>query len=129
MKWPYVILIVAYCGGIFWMSSQPRTPEFTRKFEHEDKLLHAAVFAGLACIVSMGTRYSNRRFSARWQFWFPVIFAGLYGVSDEVHQAFVPHRYAAVDDVLADTAGALFVQWLLCFRIWPRQATGGGDEG
>ena len=32
--------------------------------------------------------------------------AGLYGVSDEVHQAFVPGRIASEADVLADAFGA-----------------------
>ena len=31
----------------------------------------------------------------------------LYGVSDELHQAFVPGRTTAIDDLLADTVGAL----------------------
>lgn len=30
----------------------------------------------------------------------------LFGISDEIHQSFVPGRYARVQDVLTDTAGA-----------------------
>ena len=36
-----------------------------------------------------------------------VAIAALYGISDELHQAFVPGRTAAIDDLLADTIGAL----------------------
>ncbi|NJN14405.1 MAG: VanZ family protein [Planctomycetes bacterium] len=33
--------------------------------------------------------------------------AALYGVSDELHQLYVPGRFASVTDVLLDVAGAL----------------------
>ena len=36
-----------------------------------------------------------------------MIIVVLYGVSDEVHQMFVPGRTAALDDVVADTIGAV----------------------
>lgn len=36
------------------------------------------------------------------------LFAGLYGVSDEVHQIFVPMRFFSTDDIFANFAGALF---------------------
>ena len=33
-------------------------------------------------------------------------FAGLYGVSDEIHQIFVPMRVFSIDDIFANFAGA-----------------------
>ena len=36
----------------------------------------------------------------------PVIISGLYAASDEIHQIFIPGRYAAVSDALVDTLGA-----------------------
>ena len=117
-----MLLTVVYCAGIFWVSSQPRLPTFTHVFGYEDKLLHAAVFAGLAVMVSYGMRYSERDWPRRWQFALPLLFAAFYGATDELHQLFVPNRYAALGDWLADVCGALLVQWLLCFRVWPRQA-------
>src|SRR5262245_21000950 len=35
-----------------------------------------------------------------------ILFSTLYGVSDELHQSFVPHRTPDVWDVAADAAGA-----------------------
>jgi len=35
-----------------------------------------------------------------------VVFSGLYGISDEFHQYFVPGRYASVGDVAANFFGA-----------------------
>ena len=34
-------------------------------------------------------------------------FASAYGVTDEVHQIFVPNRFPGADDWVADTAGAV----------------------
>ncbi|MBT4135745.1 VanZ family protein [archaeon] len=36
-----------------------------------------------------------------------IIFSILYGISDEIHQLFVPNRYFAISDILTDTAGIL----------------------
>ena len=36
-----------------------------------------------------------------------VISASLYGISDEIHQSFVPFREAEVADAIADMIGAL----------------------
>lgn len=37
---------------------------------------------------------------------YSVLFAGLYAVTDEIHQSFVPGRSAEVRDVIIDTIGA-----------------------
>lgn len=36
-----------------------------------------------------------------------VLIAGVYGVSDEFHQSFIPGRLASVSDIVADTIGAV----------------------
>ncbi len=47
--------------------------------------------------------------------------ATLYGISDEIHQSFVPFREADVADVIADTIGAFcgvyLYQLLIASRI------------
>jgi VanZ family protein len=50
---------------------------------------------------------------------FAVVIATLYGVTDEMHQAFVPGRTADAWDVLKDMAGAAAAA-LAC--AWPRRA-------
>lgn len=50
------------------------------------------------------------------------LIVGVYGICDEVHQAFVPGRYAAVQDVLLNMAGVLCAVLLYCFL--PRPAGG-----
>ena len=36
-----------------------------------------------------------------------IIFAGIYGITDEIHQYFVPGRYSSAGDVAADFFGAI----------------------
>ena len=36
------------------------------------------------------------------------VIGSLYGVSDEFHQSFIPGRFAALDDVVADMMGSIF---------------------
>jgi VanZ family protein len=52
------------------------------------------------------------RRSFRTQAWKPLmfwawIFACLYGLSDEIHQSFVPERFMEAGDFIADCLGAL----------------------
>ncbi|MFO7975425.1 MAG: VanZ family protein [Candidatus Hydrogenedentota bacterium] len=123
MKLPYIIATALYCAGIFWISSQPRPlgVELPPAFGI-DKLLHFGVYAGLAGLVSVGLQRSESRLSKPWRFWFPILFAALYGLSDEVHQIFVPRRTFAIGDLAANTAGAFAAQYLLWCIFWrPRQ--------
>jgi VanZ family protein len=65
---------------------------------------HLAVYAVLAALLARGLRGTGlegrRRFAAAF------VVAVLYGVSDEVHQSFVPGRDATLADLGLDTAGA-----------------------
>ncbi|MBE7552369.1 MAG: VanZ family protein [Anaerolineales bacterium] len=49
--------------------------------------------------------------------------AALYGISDEIHQLFVPGRHGQVADVLFDAAGAwamiLLIRRINWLRTWP----------
>lgn len=123
MKTRYVIATALYCAGIFWISSQPRPlgVDLPSAFEI-DKFLHFGVYAGLAGVVSVGLQRSESRLSRRWQFWFPIVFAALYGLSDETHQIFVPSRTFAIGDLVANTAGGIAAQCFLWYAWWrPRQ--------
>lgn len=113
MRWPYALLTIAYCTGIWWLSSQPEPPKPPYEFPGMDKVAHAVVFGGLAALVGRGLRRSGRRYGARMLFWGPVLFAAAYGVVDEVHQYFVPLRVPSLGDLIADVAGAALVQVLL----------------
>ncbi len=45
-----------------------------------------------------------------------VLLSGLYGISDEIHQSFVPYRDADAMDALADFIGSAFGAGI--FSLW-----------
>lgn len=75
-----------------------------------DKLAHLVVFAGFAILLRAGLR---------WPVWLALLVTLAIGAADELHQATLPGRFAALDDWFADLAGALLGLWLL--RLWGRR--------
>lgn len=117
----YVIATLLYCGALFVLSANPTPPQPQVLPPGADKVAHALLYAGLAAVVSVGIRRGPRAASPRLQFWAPFLFAALYGVSDEVHQLFVPNRMFEVADIVADASGALVAQLVLCWGLWQRR--------
>ena len=62
-----------------------------------DKVAHAFMYALLSACLTLATARPG----------FAVVVSSLYGVSDEVHQSFVPGRTSDVFDLVADVTGAL----------------------
>ncbi len=109
-RWPLVI----YCVMIFVQSCFP-SPDVIRHLHWSDKLLH---LGGYALLGALTVRMLKRELPGvrPWKIIGLVVLAGtLYGVSDELHQVFVPGRHADVMDVVADmagsTLGALLFWW------------------
>jgi VanZ family protein len=71
-----------------------------------DKLIHAGIYAVLGALCWRALRRTTRLSAARTVIVASAL-ATLYGVSDEVHQAFTPGRTPDVHDALADAAGSL----------------------
>lgn len=90
-------------AAIFALSSlsQPPSPP-----EVNDKTLHFAAYGGLGLVTlramagGQGAGVTLGAAAAAWAV------ATAYGVSDEVHQRFVPGRTSDPADVLADALGA-----------------------
>jgi VanZ family protein len=98
--------VLFYMALIFILSSISPPPELAPGVPVPDKLLHGVLYAGLgALLVRALTGGWSRAVTLRIAV-FAVAIAGFYGVTDEVHQSFVPQREADVLDVLADLLGA-----------------------
>jgi VanZ family protein len=102
---PDLVPLILYCVFIFMQSRLP-VPFEIPDVSHFDKLLH---FVGYGV---MGILF-YRTYLAGWPqalkrtlIWASVISTALYGLSDEIHQYFVPARSADLLDWLADTVGA-----------------------
>ena len=120
MKLPYILATALYCAAIFWESSQSRPIKTTIHFSQDDKVAHVLLYGGLAAVVSVGIHRSGKPAWTAWQFWAPIAFATLYGVTDEIHQLFVPMRSCDIFDVMADATGATLTQAVLCGWLWKR---------
>ena len=118
MKGRYYVLTALYCGAIFWMSSQPVNVPTRYLFPGWDKFAHGMLDGGLAALISAGMHYSDRAWRPSVHFFVPVAFCIAYGLSDEIHQYFVPNRSCDPIDWITDAAGALAVQTALFAGVW-----------
>lgn len=97
------VAVLAYMGVIFYLSHQPQIP-IPQRFLHQDKVLHFLAYFVLGALAAHAI-YPG---SVKKRFWWALLIASAYGISDEFHQSFVPGRDVDFFDWLADTIGAWF---------------------
>ena len=95
--------VVLYMAFIFGLSSIPDTPALPGG---SDKGLHAVLYAGLGVLLVRALAGGLRRPITVAMALGATVIGGVYGVSDEIHQHFVPPRQVEALDVVADTTGA-----------------------
>ncbi len=118
MKWPYTLAVIAYCALIFWLSSQPISVPPALDIPHLDKAVHVMIYGVLAALVSVGMYRSGKNYTFRVQFYVPWAFATFYGITDEIHQLYVPGRHFEWLDIAANMTGAYLAQLFLCYVWW-----------
>ena len=116
MRW--TLIAVAYMAALFLLSSIPGDQELGRRLLFPppavQKLLHVPVYAGLTWL---WWRARKGRTDSRTAVLVAAAIAVGYGVLDEIHQMYVPGRYASVTDALLNAAGAAaIVAWVLLRR-------------
>ena len=113
----YLLASLGYCVFLYYLSSISSFP-VEPPFECFDKLVHFCLYSGLSGLVAIGLQQAKHKYSAKMLIMIPVAFSALYGITDEVHQLFVPPRTFAFGDMLADAFGALAaaVLMLLIYR-------------
>ncbi|MBK7863377.1 MAG: VanZ family protein [Archangiaceae bacterium] len=103
--------VVAYCGLIFFLSAQSEFdvgPKVLWQLVFDfDKVTHAIEYGVLAALLLRATQRPALSLLSTFA----------YGVSDEVHQYFVPGRTASPFDALADLTGAGLVCALWYFTF------------
>jgi VanZ family protein len=99
----YWIVSCVIMGLIFLISSFPPPEDLPLPvFPLADKLYHMLEYGLLASFIYLAREKSRARM---YPILIPFLIAFLYGISDEIHQYFVPGRQADVFDALADGAG------------------------
>ncbi len=97
------LVVVLYMAGIFAASSfsQVRVPGRV-----SDKALHGLAYAGLSALIVWALARGDWRAVRFRTVVAAVVACAAYGVSDEIHQLFVPARQADLKDLAADVTGA-----------------------
>lgn len=99
--WVPSLLWAALIFSLSHMSAPPGTslaPDYVGHF-----LIYGCLALTLIWGITAGFRQllTGRRVLIVW------LLATLYGISDEVHQSFIPERHASLQDVVVNTLGAL----------------------
>jgi VanZ family protein len=101
---------------IFWISSI--ADPITLPGGPTDKGAHALLYAGLGVLVARALAGGWRRPMTPRAALVAVLICTVYGITDELHQRFVPTRDADVLDVAADAAGAIAA--VMVMRLFAR---------
>jgi VanZ family protein len=118
VPWPRRVLhwlpAVVWAGLIFAVSSLSKVPDAPSGLS--DKHAHFAVYGVLGALIVWGLTAAGPRRTTWRAAALAVVLATLYGISDELHQSFVPGREASGADLAADAAGAAVAAAVL--RAW-----------
>jgi VanZ family protein len=116
----YWLPLILYCLFIYIQSDHP-TPEQIPIFPYADKVLHVTAYGILGILFYRAYQTTRLKGNIKMLMILSVVSASLYGISDEIHQSFVPSREAEVADVIADMIGAFsgvcLYQLLIVSRI------------
>ena len=103
----YWFPVFIYCLLIFIQSSYP-APEQVPDWSYFDKLLHVVCYAFLGVLFLRAFLTTRIKQNVRLVITFSILCSSLYGISDELHQHFVPFRNADLMDALADILGSVW---------------------
>jgi VanZ family protein len=106
---------------IFTVSSLPHPEEFAPALFQftSDKLLHGIEYGILGILCYRAFRQAAGPWARSYALGLAILTAAAYGVSDEIHQAFIPSRESSGWDVLADGVGAAIAAcgWHWCWKV------------
>ena len=126
----YWVPVALYAGMIFYLSAQSHPEEQLPSFLIEDvsdKVLHGVEYGILALLCYRAFRWAAGSAVAQQAVVLAIVAASVYGVTDEVHQFFVPFRESSWQDWLADTIGAAIgaISWRFFFGVGPHPCHSG----
>jgi VanZ family protein len=111
----YWLPLILYCLLIFIQSSKPSFQQLP-DIKHFDKLLHFVCYAFLGILFFRAFGTMRLKQFRKLLILFSILCATLYGISDEIHQYFVPLREASFSDVIANTLGSVFGVYVYSLR-------------
>lgn len=103
---------ILWASLIFFLSSKQNLPGFSVSaldFFFK-KLAHMFVYAVLYFLLSRGVDLVvNKKSNSKAKIFLPMVLVLCYALSDEIHQSFIPNRYATLRDVGYDILGSSLV--------------------
>lgn len=103
---------ILYAALIFGLSSLQKTPLDEMPFWNFDKLVHLLEYAVFGILLMLAFRSDQIDQPMRRANLQTIIVGILYGLSDEIHQFFIPGRISSIEDFVADALGILLGVWL-----------------
>ena len=102
----YWFPLIIYCLAIYSQSDRPG-PELIPDVRFLDKFLHFGAYGLLGILFFRAYESLPLKNFKNLLIFISIASAALYGISDEIHQYFVPSRHADVMDVIANTIGSI----------------------
>jgi VanZ family protein len=102
----YWLPLIVYCLAIYIQSDFPAS-EHLPSFEFSDKFLHFFAYAVMGVLFYRAYQTLPVKDDSRMLILLSVVSASLYGISDEIHQYYVPFRDAEILDAIANFLGAI----------------------
>lgn len=122
MKIRFWIPLCLYAGVIFYMSSLAKPlPEID--MPQFDKVLHLIEYSVFGFLAARAFRNSTNEMFIRNCAIIGIAITLLYGISDEIHQFFVPGRSFSIFDMLMDGIGGMIgVKLYVKYKPFQRDA-------
>ena len=116
-KTAYGMPALIMAGAIFYVSSIEKIELPLDIISFSDLFFHAAAyfFFGITLLCAAYPWNTSLDYPLRTYMILGAI-GMLYGLSDEIHQSFVPHRACTMSDFFADSVGVILS--LVALRIW-----------
>lgn len=108
-----IFITLAIASTIFYLSSKT-FPGPPGPISHLSTVYHFFAFFFLALFLLMSITKGKLQNPALL---LAILISLAYGISDEIHQFFVPGRHCSFIDILTDSAGILTLSLIYSFRI------------
>lgn len=118
-RWVWALGPVAlYAGLIVYLSSRSSFPGLSGFIfgRVNDKILHFVEYAALAFLINRAFMLLRPSASLRRTTLLAIALGTAFGLTDEIHQRFVPNRDASLYDLLADFLGS--VAGAMAYAAW-----------
>jgi len=119
----YWLPLILYCLIIYIQSANP-SPDQIPSIPFVDKVFHFAAYGIMGILFYRAYQTLRIKDNLPTLMLLSVVSASLYGISDEIHQSFVPFRDAEVGDVIADIIGAFSGVYLYRAFVVSRHLSG-----